>query len=296
MERRNERTAERRDDAVRATLEHQLLLIPEAPILLALLFIGWAYDFPPAVGAFAALVVLVFIVRLSLMTVAAQQLERAKYRHAQCLSRAALRIYPWSADALMLQAHSLYLQGEDARAEPLLQRAARLAPDSDLIRGALAGTLLARGKYAAAREHANQALRVDSRSPFATQHLAWLSLHVDDDPVAAQRLLAAVDLEHLAPSHAAPLLILLAEAQAARGARQAALETLRQIEAMLSECPLPQQAETFYHLGRLHHMLGDAAAGLFQRSVDLDPHGRYARVAWRAAMERDEPARPLAAS
>ncbi len=296
MEQSSERARGERDDGLTRGIEHQLLLIPEAPVLLALLLIGWAYDFPPAVGALAAIAVFVFVLRLWLMTVAAQNLERARYRQADRFSRAALRIYPWSADALTLRAHGLFLQGDDAQAEPLLRRAARLAPDSEVIQGALAGTLVARGKYAAARQHATQARRASAESPFAAQHLAWLALHVDDDPMGAQRILSEIDLHSLPATYMVPLLLLVAEVQIVRGATLAATETSRQIEVLLPECPIPQQAEVLYQLGKLQGALGGWATPLFRRSIDLDPHGRYARAAWRAAMERDEPARPLAAS
>lgn len=266
-------------------LRYQLLLIPEAPALLALLLIGWAYGFPPAVGILAAIVVAVFIVRLFLMTTAAAQLERARYRGADRFARAALGLYPWSADALALRAHGLSLRGDDAEAELLLRRAAKLAPDSDVIHSALAGSLLARGAFAEGRLHATQASRLAAGSPHATRHLAWLALHVDHDPVRAQRLLGTTDLDQLPPDLAAPLWVMFAEAQVARGATEAARITLYRIEGMLGACSVPQQAELYYYLGQLHRSCGDDPGPYFRRSVALDPQGRYAHAAWRAAIK-----------
>ncbi len=286
---------ETRQVRVSGQFERQLLLIPEAPLLLALLLIGWAYDFPAVVSAFVALVVAIFLVRLFLITSAAHQLERARYRRASQLSRAALRINPWSVDALMLQAQGMLLQGDDTGAEPILRRAARLAPESDLIHCALAGTLLARGKFAAGRACASYADRVRGGSPYAAQHLAWLALHVDGDAIAAQRILSTIDLERTSPTLVAPVLATLAEAQVARGTVRAAHATLVALEEMLDSCPVPQQAEFLYHLGRIQELLGEDGGSYFRRSVGVDPRGRYARAAWRA-MQPGEPAQPLAAS
>lgn len=289
-------TANGLDERRHSHLGHQLLLIPEAPVLLALLLIGWAYHFPPGVAVLTALTIAVFLLRFCLLTASARQLERARYSRADGFSRAALRLYPWSADALTLRAQGLLLRGNDEAAEPLLRRAARLAPDSDLIHGALAGTLLARGEFAAGREHATLADRLAAGSPYAARHLAWLALHVDDDPIAAQRLLGAIDVEHTPPPLATPMLVMLAEAQIARGTVEIARETLRRIEDLLQACPIPQQAEFLYHLGKLHTELGDDASRHFYQSVKLDPHGRYAHAAWRAAAKREAAPRPLAAS
>ena len=266
-------------------IKQQVLLVPEAPVLFALLLIGWAYAFPPAVGALAALTVCVFILRLFLLTSAEQALERAHYRQADRFSRAALWVYPWSVDALALRANSYFLQGDDAAAESILRDAVRLAPDSDALHSALAGALLARGDIAGGREHAARAHRLAAGSPFAAQHLSWLALHVEGDPIKTQRMLNTLD-EDLPAQLAAPLLVLRGEAQLARGSLLAARETMHAIGALLPACPIPQQAELCYHLGRLHALLGEESRQYFRRSVDLDPNGRWAHAAWRAAVDQ----------
>ena len=50
-----------------ARVAGQLLLIPEAPVLLGLLLIGWAYAFPTAVSLLTLLTAAVFMLRLALM-------------------------------------------------------------------------------------------------------------------------------------------------------------------------------------------------------------------------------------
>src|SRR3954452_7041490 len=195
-----------------AQLRYQVLLIPEAALLLALLLIGWVYAFPPAVGALVALTIAVFVTRLLLMTLAAQHLDQAHYQEADLFARTALRLYPWSVDTLTLCAHGLLARGDDLTAETFLRRAARLAPESAVVRSALAGALLGRGEYAAGRAHAIHAERLVAGSPHAAQHLAWLHLHIDQDPLRAQHTLSAINTEELPADLATPLLVLLAEA------------------------------------------------------------------------------------
>jgi Tfp pilus assembly protein PilF len=252
---------------------------------LALLLIGWAYDFPPAIGIFTGLTIVFFLVRLFLLWTAAHELEHARYRIADRLVRAALRIYPWSADALAVRARWLSSQGDDVGAEQVLRRAAHFAPGSADIHGALAGTLLQRGEFAAAREEAVHARQL-APSPVATQHLAWLALHVDHDPAKAQRLLQSAEPNKLQAPLAAPLMVLLTEVQVARNTLNAAQATMHRIETMLDACPLPQQAELAYHLGRLHNAAGDDGSPYFRRSLDLDPHGRYAHSSWREMVQQ----------
>ena len=274
----------------------QLLLIPEAPVLLALLLIGWAYHFPPAVTMLAALTIVVFLLRLLLMTTASQYLDRGHYGQAERLSQAALRMYPWSADALLLRAQAFILRGEDAAAEELLRRALELAPDSPMIHSALAGVLIDRGRFAAAREHAARASRYTAAAPYAVQHLAWLALHVDGEPISALRILSTVDTDQLPPSLAAPLLVAVAETQLARGATQPVRTTLGRIEPLIEQCAVPQQAELCYQIGRLKSMVGGESGSHYRRSVAIDPDGRYAHVAWRAAMDAGDTPTTLAAS
>lgn len=262
-----------------------MLLVPEAPMLFALLLIGWAYGFPPAVSGLAVLVVALFITRCFLLTSAAHELDNADYRKADRFGSAALRMHPWSADALTLQANSHLLQGNDTAAEILLRKAMRVAPESETVHSALAATLLARGDFTRGREHAMTAERLAAGSPHAAQHLSWLALHIDDDPEGTTRRIDSCGPERLEPRLQAPLLVLRGEAYLARGATAAARETLVSIKRLLPQCPVPQQAELSYHLGRLHTLLGDEGGRHFRRSVDLDPQGRWAQPAWRAAID-----------
>jgi uncharacterized protein HemY len=60
---------------------------------------------------------------------------------------------------------------------------------------------------------------------------------------------------------------------------------LAPVERLLERCPTPQRAGLHFYLGELLRLSGDveAARGHFRASEALDPHGRHAAAAWRAA-------------
>lgn len=265
-------------------IAQQALLVPEASILLGLLLIAWAFNFPPLIGILAIITAFVFGLRLGLMTLAEQQLAQGAYNRADRLVQAALRINPWSVDALVLRAQGLAQQGEDERAEQLLRRAAQLYPGDQTVQSTLASVVLAQGRIA---EGSQLALNDDpavAQVPQLIQQRAWMALHVEEDAAKARAIILKADPKRFPPRIALPLLTTLGEAQIVLGARDDAEAILTTIEADLTACPRTQQAELLYHLGRLHAELGEQSALYFRRSVELDPDGRYAQAAWRSAV------------
>ncbi len=265
-------------------LAQRVLLIPEAAVIVGLLVVGWAWGFPPVLGFLAFATMLAFGVRLGLMALAEQQLARGAYARASRLTRAALRLNPWSADALALQAQGLSQQGEDEAAEQVLRRAMTLYPDDRLLLSALASTVLAQGRVAEGWQlvRANDDLAVTT--PVIAQQLAWYALHVEHDPSHARMLVQRTDLERLPVAVGLPLRATLVEAQIALGAHDDARQALAMIEQQLGLCVPAQQAELLYHLGQLHTALGENGSAYFRRSVERDPDGRYAQAAWRSAV------------
>ena len=266
------------------TFAQRMLLIPEAAVIVGLLVVGWAWGFPAVLGFLAFATVLAFGVRLGLMALAEQQLARGAYARASKLTRAALRLNPWSADALALQAQGLSQQGQDEAAEQVLRRATTLYPDDRLLLSALASTVLAQGRVAEGWQLARTDDAVAASSPVIAQQLAWYALHVEDDPSRARILVLRTKLERLPVAVGLPLRVTLAEAQIALGAHDDARHELATIEQQLSLCVQAQQAELLYHLGRLHTALGETGTSYFRRSVERDPDGRYAQIAWRSAV------------
>lgn len=265
-------------------LRQQLLLVPEAAVLVAVLLLGWAFSFPPLLSILALITMLVFGIRIGLLTWAERQLGRGAYEQADKLARAALRINPWSSDALVLQAQGHTHQGDDEGAEQLLRRAVSLYPSDQMLRSALASTLFAQGRIKEGWQIAGVVQAAHIKSPQIVQQQAWMALHVEEDAAKARNLIEAIQPMHYAPRITLPLLATLGEAQIVLGARDEAEQLIATIENTLSACDQPQQAELLYHIGRMKTALGQDGTAAFRRSVELDPDGRYAHLAWRSAV------------
>lgn len=261
----------------------RVLMVPEALALVVLLGLGLVVGIQPLLAVLVLLVAGVFAARLGMLFTAERYLAHGDYARSRRLLDIALRLNPWSSDALLLRAHSLTLQGDDEQAEHELRRALELDPEDDTVRGALAACLLAQGRYWEGRQLATVA-GFDPASVQGVQQRAWLALHVDDDPERALGLLGACDERHTSPHLALPLQVTRCETELALDDRPGAERTLKLLECGIPYCSLPQQAELLYHVGRLKTQLGLDAAADFRRSVELDPAGRWAQAAWRAAI------------
>ncbi len=279
-----------RTQRLAAPFWHHLLVIPEATILLALLVIGWAFNFPVGISFIAMLVTGAFIVRLGLLSSAQRNLERGAYSRAERFTSAALRLNPWSVDALQMQAQSAAMQGDDDTAETVLRHAVTLAPRRHVIHTAFTATLIAQGQLSEAQEIMATQPSTD-RAPQLIQQRAWYALHVEGNVEQAHQLLADAAPLTLPATDGLPLLVTLADAEIARHNPAAAQALIASLMAGLAECSTPQQAELHYHLGRLQQALGGDGYLHFRQSVDLDPQGRCAHTAWRSAIS-PAPARP----
>ncbi len=265
----------------------QLLLIPEAIILLALLLIGWATHFPPLLGALALLIACLFGIRLSLIAVAARKLANGAYETADRLLAVALKLHPWSLDALLLRAQGLTQRGDDEAAEAVLRRAAHYYPDDESLQSILASSMLAQGRLTDGWRilYDTRQGAVERLTPAVAQQRAWIALHVEADAAKARAIILRAAPDRLPPRLALPLQVTLAEALLSLGAHGESLRLMEQIEANLALCPPSQQAELLYHLGRLYVAHGRSGTAYFRRSVQRDPRGRFAQSAWRSAVE-----------
>ncbi len=263
---------------------HEVLLVPEAGILIGFLLILWAFNSPALISFLAVVTAFVFGVRLGLMALAEQQLSQGAYTRANRLTSAALRIHPWSTDALLLHAQALAHQGQDAAALETLRRAAKVDPENDHLQMSPAAALLAHGNAPSGWKVIEPANHIEAGSPDVLQQQAWVAMHVENDPARAIALMSHVQQEHLPPRTRAPLLVALCEAHIKLGTFNKAFKLLRELEQQIEACGRTQQAELLYHLGRLYSASGKDGSNYYRRSVELDPNGRYAHTAWRCAI------------
>lgn len=267
-----------------APIWQQLLIIPEAPVLLALLLIGWAFGFGIVLSGVMFLLIAVFVIRVGLLTTATRQLHDGGYERVDKLLNVALRLNPWSVDALQLQAEAHAMRGDDAAAELVLRRAAQFASSEHVVHAHLSAALAAQGHLPIAQQLIAPIHELAPTSPYCLHQMAWYALHVEHDACRARYLLQQAHPRQQPPAVALGLLVTLTEAELALQNTLAAVELLETITEYLPHCSRPQQAEGHYHLGRLYAQLGSDGQTHFRRSVSLDPKGRYAYAAWRGAL------------
>jgi tetratricopeptide (TPR) repeat protein len=262
-----------------------LVLVPEAAILVTLLIIYGTFGNPPLLAFLAALIILAFTVRTAALHLARTMFEAGQYREANALLYLALLLYPWSADALALHGTFALATGKLDVAEESLRKAILLLPGQASFYTALSSVLLELGRPVEALQAARKAIELDNKHAQAYLYLAeaerasGIAAHVTEESLrtgiaAAQNPEVLAALQCVLASH------LLAEKRIAE-----ATLILRAVEAVLSRCSPPKQAELKYHLGKLLAIQGqvDRAREQFQDVEVLDPNGRFASAAWRAA-------------
>jgi tetratricopeptide (TPR) repeat protein len=258
-----------------------LLLIPEVPLLVGLALLAWSLHFPPLIGLLGVFVVLWFFVRSALLLLAEYRIAHGDQRRAPWLAQAALWMYPWSVDALLLRAHIEMGLANHAATDTLLRRAARLNTPNGDVEAARATNQWAQG--VTPPQPAPHVEECDV-SPALLHHYARMALHIEHDANKAIDLLQRAMMDRLPASTSSPLLLLLAEAHIAQGRREEADAALQCCEAQLAQCGRVQRAEALYHLGRLWQALGKDGTLYFRRSVELDNKGQFAHAAWRSAV------------
>lgn len=264
-----------------STVVRFLTLIPEAPLLLLVVSLAWALRFPPLLGLLAVVIGGWFLVRTMLLLGAEHYVAHGDEPRAEQLAQAALRMHPWSVDALLLRAQILTRREQHAAADALLRRAAWLDAQHGDVQAARATNLLAQGVVSHQPVPSAHAASV---SPALLHHYARVALHTEHDAAKAVDLIRQAAPERLPVSTGTPLLLLLAQAYIAQERVGDARATLQRCEAQLARCPRVQRAEASYQLGCLWQALGNDGTAWFWRSVELDAHGRYAHAAWRGAV------------
>jgi tetratricopeptide (TPR) repeat protein len=268
-----------------AWLSRQLLLAPEAVLLLALLAIHGAIGASPVLAVLGLTCGLYFALRMALLRLSRGALEAARYRRAMRLARAAARLYPASADAQALLGAIHMARGEVGSALGALTRAVELFPLQADLHAALSAALLAMGRPGEARAAAQQALALNPRSAAAWLHLAGADEQLGAAPAQVERQLRAGLALPARPADEAALRCALTALLLAEGRAGAALPILGGVEPLLAACPVAQRAGLHFYLGELLRLLGEPeqAQGHFYASERLDPHGLHAAAAWRAA-------------
>lgn len=266
-------------------IARQALLVPESVLLLAVLAIHWLSGGSALSALLGVLFIALFAARVGLITAARHALANTHYERANRLITVALMVYPWSADALALRGSIMLTTGEAALAETTLRKAIKLFPGLPVVHLMLSNALMELDRTIEARWEAMHALSLDKS--FAPIYLQLAQVE--------QRLGApTTDIEQRL-RHGLSLQPDPATEGALRCALALVLLTLKQegesrlavagVESLATRCSPVERAALLFHLGEVRRAQGDAEAarGFFRASEQLDPHGRHAAAAWRAA-------------
>jgi tetratricopeptide (TPR) repeat protein len=268
-----------------AMVGRQLLLVPEAVLLLALLCLHSVLGAPPLLAILGLLLTGYFLTRAALLALGRRAFAAADYQRAAGLARTAISLYPGSADAHALAGTVQLARGEAQAGARSLRQAIVLFPHQGDLHSALSAALLDSGRPAEAREEARYALALNPRSAAAHLQLANAEEQLGARPALVEGLLrAGLELQAL-PADEAALRCALAALLLGAGKVAEARLALAGVERLLDACPAPQRAGLHFYLGELLRLGGDpeGARGHFRASETLDPHGRHAAAAWRAA-------------
>jgi len=264
-----------------ATLGRQLLLVPEAALLLALLCLHFAMGSPPALALLGLTIAAGFGARMGMLRAARAALDAADYSQAERLTSAALAIYPYSADAQALLGTIRLAQGDAPSAAEALRKAVAYYPGQPALHAALGAALLEAGQPRAAMAEARAAIALDPACAQAYLHLAGADAALGAEPDALEAHLRAGLARHPQPADEAALRCALAEQLIALGRAAEASLALAGAEALLNSCPPAQRAGLHYHIGELLRLSGDeeGARRHLAASAGLDSQGRYAAQA-----------------
>jgi tetratricopeptide (TPR) repeat protein len=262
-----------------------LLLVPEAPLIAALVCLYLGLAEPPVLGLIIALLIVSFMVRTIALHLARMAIEAGRFHEADALIQVALVLYPWSADALALRGALALATEAPAAAESALRQAIALLPGQSTFHGALSSALLALGRPTDAATAARQAVALNERNALAHLYLAEAEQALGASALAVEDRIRAGLAVAATPAVEAALRCALAGHLLADHRPAEATLTLHSAEVLLSRCPASHQIELRFRLGELLNAQGytERAQEHFRSVEALDRHGRYAAAAWRAS-------------
>lgn len=271
--------------AALARIGRQLLLVPEAVLLAALLCLHSVAGPSPLLALLGFAVTLYFGARMALLTLGRRALAAAAYERADRLARAAALLHPASADAQALLGTLLLARGEAEAAVDALARAVALFPLQADLHASLSAALLESGRPQEARASARAALALDPRCAAAHLQLAAAEEQLAAPAEQVEALLRAGLALPARPAEEAALRCALVALLLRQSRASEARLALAGAEGLLAACPAAQRAGLHFYLGELLRLGGDAerARGHYEASEASDPHGPYAAAAWRSA-------------
>lgn len=266
-------------------ISRYMLLVPEAPLLIVLL-IAHLYTGNHLPSALAGLALAGwFALRVGLLWLARRHIAEADYSRAGQLLKITRCLHPFSADVYTMIGILNLARGQTEAAIIALQRAINYFPGHSDLHTLLSGALLEHGEIESAFLEARRAISFDPQNGGAYLHLASTEQALGTAPEITERHLRQGLERCIDPADEAALRCALADLLSKNCRQHEAQLVLAGITSLLERCPPAERAGLHFYLGELYRQIGEAdtARGHFHASEHLDPHGRHAAAAWRAA-------------
>lgn len=263
----------------------QGLLVPEGVLLPIVLILHRLSGGSPLMTVLGLLLIVLFLTRFGLLTAARAALASTRYKRARTLLTVALRLYPWSADALALRGTLSLATGQPAQAETSLRKAMKLFPDQAALHATLSSVLLELDRGVEARWEGMRALALDPMCAPAYLALAQVEQRLGAPATDVERRLRQGLAQPSEPATEGALRCALGLVLLTLGQTGESRLAVAGVESLAARCAPVERAALLFHLGEVRRAQGDAdtARGHFRASEVLDPSGRHAAAAWRAA-------------
>ncbi|MDZ4721454.1 MAG: hypothetical protein SH847_23575 [Roseiflexaceae bacterium] len=253
-------------------LGRQLLLVPEAALMVGFVGISVALGGSTMTGTVIVLLTILLVARVGAIYLAQATLAAARYAEAEQIARFANFLHPWSADTLALRGVIALMSGSQERSIWFLQRSLALFPAAAATQAALSGALLSLGRGSAARIAAQQALELDPSCAVAFLYLAEAeridgisALEVED--TLRSGLTVAQRADDVVALRCALAALLLSEDRAAEVSLM-----LGGLDRLIEHCTPAVQARLRFRYGELllAHGQIDRAREYLQQTVMID--------------------------
>lgn len=281
----HDRTATLRQQPQLPWIVSQALLVPEGMLLLVVLTAHWLSGGAGVITLLGLLLIAVFVTRLALLAAARHALANTQYERARRCVAIALRLHPWSADALALRGAISLARGQAAQAEESIRKAMALFPAQSALHATLSSVLLELDRGVEARWEGMRALALDPTCASAYLSLAQVEQRMGAPATEVERRLRQGLAHDAEPAIEGALRCALALVLISLGQTGESRLAVAGVESLAARCSPVERAALLYQLGEVRRAQGetDAARGHFRTSEQLDPQGRHAAAAWRAA-------------
>lgn len=267
------------------TLGSYALLVPEAVLIVVVTGIAFLSTAVSILGILGLILMAMLIVRIMALYLGRRAFVRGQLQEADTLSRMALLLHPFSADALALRGSIELADGNIDKGLEYLERSAQLLMPTAVTLAALSGAYLLQGRFSEAHSKAQAALALDTSCVAAYLCLAEIQQQRGDSPYEIEDTLReALKVAHTANEDATARCALAAHLINEQRQAEARL-MLSGIEPLIEDCSVAVRNRMRLRYGELLIAQGrsEHAQAYLQEQLVMEGNG-YQSAAWRAGL------------